>query len=56
MHVFVYVYRYLSKRVCVTQSCLTLCDPMAIAYQAPLSTGFFGKNIGVICHFLLQFK
>ena len=23
-----------------TQSCLTLCDPMTVAYQAPLSVGF----------------
>ena len=23
----------------VMQSCLTLCDPMAVAHQAPLSTG-----------------
>ena len=24
----------------VAQSCLTVCDPMTVAYQAPLSMGF----------------
>ena len=28
--------------------------PWTIAYQAPLSMGFPGKNTGVGCHFLLQ--
>ena len=36
----------------VTQSCLTLCNPMA--RQAPLSIGFSSKNTGVGCHALLQ--
>ena len=28
-------------RVCLTQLCLTLCDPMDyVSYQAPLSMGF----------------
>ena len=30
------------------------CAPWAVALQAPLSTGFFRKNTGVGCHFLLQ--
>ena len=37
----------------VTQSCLTLCDPMDVppgAHQAPLSVGF---SLSVGCHFLL---
>ena len=40
--------------VIVAQSCLTLCDPMHLACQAPLSVDFPGKNTGVGCHFLLQ--
>ena len=37
------------------QSCPTLCDPVdCIACQAPLSTGFPGKNIRVGCHARLQ--
>ena len=39
----------------VSQSCLTLCNPMdCVAYQDPPSMGFPGKNTGVGCHFLLQ--
>ena len=41
-------------KVKVTQSCPTLCDPVAVAHQAPLSMGFFIKNTGVGCHALLQ--
>ena len=29
-----------SMKVKITQSCLTLCDPWTVAYQAPLSMGF----------------
>ena len=37
----------------VTQSCPTLCDPMTVAHQAPLSMGDSpGKNTGVGCHAL----
>ena len=36
------------------QSYLTLCDPMAVALQAPLSVEFFRQEYGVGCHFLLQ--
>ena len=28
------------KKVLVSQSCLTLCYPMTVAHQAPLSIGF----------------
>ena len=36
------------------QLCLTLCNPMTAACQAPLPVEFFpGKNTGVGCHFLL---
>ena len=28
------------NRVLITQSCLILCDPWTVAYQAPLSVGF----------------
>ena len=38
----------------VTQSCLTLCDPMDVARQAPLSMGFPRQETGVCNHFLLQ--
>ena len=31
------------------QSCPTLCDPMDVAHQAPLSVRFSGKNTGVGC-------
>ena len=34
-----------SKLVLVAQSCLTLCDPWAVALQAPLFTGFFQARI-----------
>ena len=34
----------------VTQSCLTLCNPWTVAYQAPPSMGFSRQE----CHFLLQ--
>ena len=27
-------------KVLVTESCLTLCDPMSVAHQAPMSMGF----------------
>ena len=46
-----------SKVCCsVTQSCLTLCDPMDCSHPASLSMDSPGKNTGVYCHFLLQFK
>ena len=32
----------------------SLVTPWTVAHQAPLSTGFPGKNTGVGCHFLLQ--
>ena len=35
----------------IAKSYLTLCDPMDLAHQIPLS---LGKNTGVGCHFLLQ--
>ena len=42
-------------KVLVTQSCLTLYDPMDIALQASLSLEFSRQgNTGVGCHFLLQ--
>ena len=34
--------------------CLTLCDPMTVACQAPLSWDSLDKNTGVGCHALLQ--
>ena len=36
----------------VTQSCLTLCDPM-VAYQAPSSMEFSRQDYWSGCHFLL---
>ena len=38
----------------VAQSCLTLCDPWTVAYQATPSLGFSSKNTGMGYHFLLQ--
>ena len=35
------------------QSCPTVCKPMDLAHQAPLSMGFLSNNTGVGCHFLL---
>ena len=35
------------------QSCPTLCKPMNLAHQAPLSMGFSRQNTGEGCHFLL---
>ena len=45
-------YMATGKTMCVrvTQSCLTLCDPMACSQPWDLP----GKNTGVGCHFLLQ--
>ena len=42
----------------VTQSCPTLCNPMDCMYPARLLClwDFPGKNIGVGCHFLLQWR
>ena len=40
--------------VLVAQSCLTLCDPWTVAYQAACPWNSPGKNNGVGCHFLLQ--
>ena len=36
------------------QSCLTLCDPMTVARQAPLSLGFSRQGCWSGCHALLQ--
>ena len=43
-------------KVKVTQLCLTLCDPMAVACQAPLSMGILQARIleWVASHSLLQ--
>ena len=32
----------------------TLCDPVDVAHQAPLSEGFSRQDTGVGCHALLQ--
>ena len=34
----------LKVKMKVTQSCLTLCDPWTVVYQAPLSMGFSGQE------------
>ena len=39
-------------KVLVVQSCPTLCNPMDLAHQAPLSMGFSRQHTGVGCHFL----
>ena len=41
-------------KVLVTESCLTLCDPMSVAHQAPMSMGFSRQEYWVGCHYLLQ--
>ena len=38
------------------QSCPTLCDPIDGSHQAPPSWDSPGRNTGVGCHFLLQFR
>ena len=45
---------FFSWKVLVAKSCLTLCDPMDLAHQAPLSMNSPGKNTEVGSHFLLQ--
>ena len=37
------------------QSCPTLCDPIDSSPQGSPVLGFSSKNIGVGCHFLLQY-
>ena len=44
----------LGDGVLVAQLCLILCDPQAIAHQAPLSTGFSRQENWSGYHFLLQ--
>ena len=55
--------RTLCVRVCVCvcvcvieslQSCLTLCDPVDFAHQAPRQWDSPGKDPGAVWHFLLQ--
>ena len=44
-----------NKKVKVTQSCLTLCDPMDCSPPGSSVHGdSLGKNTGVGCHALLQ--
>ena len=54
----VFVLHIVSVCVCVCVCMLSLVQlfvtPWTVAFQAPLSMGFPGKNIGVGCHFLLQ--
>ena len=45
---------YIAATAKSLQSCLTLCDPMTAAHEAPPSWDSPGKNTGVGCHFLLQ--
>ena len=49
---------FFSKRLCccsVTQSCLTLCDPVGCSLPGSSVLGNSPrKNAGVCCHFLLQ--
>ena len=46
-----YIYMHMISHFSCVQLFATLCT---VAHQAPLSMGFFGKNTGVGCHFLLQ--
>ena len=48
--------QFFVRRTClcvcvVAQSCPTLCNPLDVACQVPLSMDFPGKNIEVGCHF-----
>ena len=45
---------YVVRACLVAQSHQTLGDSLKVAWQAPLSMGFPGKNAGVSCHFLHQ--
>ena len=45
----------MSTRCClVAQSCVTACNPMTAAHQAPLSTGFSRLEYRSGLHYLLQ--
>ena len=47
--------KVLTMKVLVTQSCLTLCNPMDCSLpESPVHGIFPGKNTGVGCHFLFQ--
>ena len=49
---------YLKTESVVSQSCLTHCDPMDYAYQAPLSMEFSGQEYwsGLPFHYLFPWK
>ena len=38
----------------VQSLCPTLCNPVTVAWQAPLSMGFFRQEYAVGCHFFIQ--
>ena len=53
-HIYTYIYTYTG--LC-TQSCLTLLPPHELKpTKFPCPWNFPGKNTGVDCHFLLQYK
>ena len=54
VHVRVCACACVCARVSVAQSCLALCDPTAVAHQAPLSLGFSGQKTALGCHSLHQ--
>ena len=45
IHFSVYVYKRMCVHAKLLQSCSTLCNPMAITHQAPLSMGILQARI-----------
>ena len=54
LNIFILDNQFLKVKVKVTQSYLTLCNPMDYNVGLCSPWNFPGKNIGVGCHFLLQ--
>ena len=51
---YIMVHSWYCMLYVLTQSCLTLCDPMDWATDSSVHGIFPGKNTGVDCHLLLQ--
>ena len=57
VYIYIYTHTYIYNQYAFvyTQSCPTLCSPMTVVRQPPLSMEYCpGKNTGMGCHFLLQ--
>ena len=44
-HFSVYIYKCMCVHAKLLRSCLTLCNPMAVTHQAPLSVGILQARI-----------